>query len=104
VNFSGKSHDEWNVVERARFYDLIENLIIAFYNVGVSDEAMGSRDEARRVLEKAVLLSDKYLDEYTPIFDLCHKALDDLNPEQAAGNYSREWTEEESEPTIPDED
>jgi hypothetical protein len=46
LKFGEKKKAGWTVPQRTEFFDVIENMIVAFYNIGVSQDAMGRRTEA----------------------------------------------------------
>lgn len=78
LNFSSTDQSSWTVKQRNSFFDLITNLAIAFFNVGVAEEGMGNVKMAQAAYKNAVTLSDKYLDEYTPIYNMAHSAYDEI--------------------------
>ena len=61
ARLNGRQLDELSVKEKTKFETMITTYVVAFYNIGVAEEAMGQMTEAVQAFRNAVSIGAKFL-------------------------------------------
>lgn len=75
LRLNGRLLEHLSAKEREKFETMITTYVVAFYNIGVSEEALGQAENALKAYKNAVKIGGKFLPSGSPELVLAKKAL-----------------------------
>jgi tetratricopeptide (TPR) repeat protein len=81
LRLSGRKMEELRDKDRLKFLNMISTYVVAFYNIGVSEESQGHGINAVEAYRNAVSIGKRYLPSSSPVLVLAQTALNETPQE-----------------------